>query len=97
MKHTQAPWEISQYSTGLYIHGAVADVPGTTICFMALDRSDEAPEQRANAILIEAAPEMLEALRLIATQCLCPTCTTDQAFVYMCNTAKAAIAKATKP
>lgn len=64
-KHTPGPWHVSRYATdtpdepGTEIHAAVADVFGNTVAGVALRGTSE--NDNANARLIAAAPELLEA------------------------------------
>lgn len=58
-KHTEGPWHISESEhegAGLLIK----PIPGQVVC-----ECDPVPEMVANARLIAAAPEMLEALEMV--------------------------------
>ena len=66
MSHTPGPWTVEQTPTRLMIHAHgryIADAAGTssTIC--------DAEQRQANAHLIAAAPELLEALRAFVAWC----------------------------
>ena len=56
--HTPGPWEIRKNQYGQY--DVVARTPTDGIAFV--DKRDDAKEELANANLISAAPELLEAL-----------------------------------
>lgn len=66
-KHTPGPWEVAQYSDGAYIMSDHVD-PGfgvkQEVARVHAKRHDDA-RGHANARLIAAAPELLEALRKI--------------------------------
>lgn len=93
-KHTPGPWEIERYSDGLIqIVGDVRivsdDEENVTTVVEAVARGDE-----ANARLIAAAPELLEALQnLDALRGPFPP--SDEAVEAAWRKASAAIAKAT--
>ena len=55
-KHTPGPWAISDYKDGRY--SIVIDNEGFDVAKV------DYPNQEANALLIAAAPELLEALKL---------------------------------
>lgn len=58
-QHTPGPWNWHQYSRGLYIYGL-----GHQVCCIDASRaSDMDHEDKANARLIAAAPDLLEALQ----------------------------------
>ncbi len=89
-KHTPGPWEIERYSDGLIqIVGDVRivsdDEENVTTVVEAVARGDE-----ANARLISAAPELLEALQVCIQQ-ITALCSADD----VPDQARAAIAKAT--
>lgn len=89
-KHTPGPWEIERYSGGLIqIVGDVRivsdDEENVTTVVEAVARGDE-----ANARLIAAAPELLEALQVCIQQ-ITALCSADD----VPDQARAAIAKAT--
>ncbi|VEF98829.1 hypothetical protein [Pseudomonas aeruginosa] len=86
-KHTPGPWEIERYSDGLIqIVGDVRivsdDEENVTTVVEAVARGDE-----ANARLISAAPELLEAL-VALVEC-------EQTTPALWEAARSAIAKAT--
>ncbi|HEP9635415.1 TPA: hypothetical protein VDW08_003767 [Pseudomonas aeruginosa] len=86
-KHTPGPWEIERYSDGLIqIVGDVRivsdDEENVTTVVEAVSRGDE-----ANARLIAAAPELLDAL-VALVEC-------EQTTPELWEAARAAIAKAT--
>ena len=69
-KHTPAPWTVEEYgddeSPSLVIHKGTA----TRVCFMATPGSHGDPARiEADARLIAAAPEMVEALKDLARLC----------------------------
>ncbi|MCO2436051.1 hypothetical protein FA346_13140 [Pseudomonas aeruginosa] len=89
-KHTPGPWEIERYSDGLIqIVGDVRivsdDEENVTTVVEAVARGDE-----ANARLIVAAPDLLDALQLCIQQ-ITALCSADD----VPEQARAAIAKAT--
>ncbi|HGP1135696.1 TPA: hypothetical protein ACLF0I_003535 [Pseudomonas aeruginosa] len=89
-KHTPGPWEIERYSDGLIqIVGDVRivsdDEENVTTVVEAVARGDE-----ANARLIAAAPELLEALQVCIQQ-ITALCSADD----VPDQARAEIAKAT--
>lgn len=97
-KHTPGPWEVDAIdSTTIQIkaEGAVVAEVASASAFTRLSE-----EQRANARLIAAAPELLDALQNFADQmdgCMnWPDTTSSQiALGDIANIARAAIAKAT--
>ena len=58
-KHTPGPWWMQEVPTSISVHAADGGVAKMTIT----PRSARAPEGRANARLIAAAPDLLAALR----------------------------------
>lgn len=91
--HTPGPWEIERYSDGLIqIVGNVRAVSDheehVTTVVEAVTRGDE-----ANARLIAAAPELLEALRACVSRITDEVA--DAEFLDEVEQARAAIAKAT--
>ncbi len=67
--HTPGPWTVRRpIDAGAFWRGAVLGTPrGDMLLDQGAGRG--APEQLANACLIAAAPDMLEALRALATVC----------------------------
>lgn len=61
-KHTPGPWQV--VSGGISVDGA----DGSLICSMT-EYKKPTPRQQANARLIAAAPELLEAVKAIAECC----------------------------
>ena len=95
-KHTPGPWTIGRIGDGTE-HTAPIEGAGTTVGYVEMHSFDDdettTPEQAANARLIAAAPDLLEAL----TDCLDrleQDYPKDNARIV---NARAAIAKATKP
>lgn len=63
-QHTPGPWDTAPTGEPDWEFG-VCDAGGTIICRFDLWKGDAEDEQWANASLIAAAPQMLEALQLI--------------------------------
>lgn len=70
MKHTQSPWKFADNSKhfktnpfSVYVQGG--GVHSATIANIPFRRTIPEAEARANALLIAAAPELLEALRAV--------------------------------
>lgn len=93
-KHTPGPWSIQEYSNfsgwsvSAPVRGCIAERWYPTSD--AVERIYPKDEMAANARLIAAAPEMLEALRRMAARFLC----THPDDVAIAEQARAAIAKA---
>ncbi len=88
-KHTPGPWQWTQHfdpTISIYKDG-----------FGQIARlyDSSAGTGKANARLIAAAPDLLEALRICATQSTGPDWTPEQALAFIKQHARAAIAKAT--
>lgn len=90
IKHTPGPWQVS----GLAVigtrdvrvnFGSGDEIKKESIC--RVTAKSDAGEDRANANLIAAAPEMLETLKLVTDNCGNPNCST-------CKAVRATIAKA---
>ena len=98
-QHTQGPWSddhLSQHERATITGGKLRLIKtdGVIVAFLPqwLDTPEEASEARANARLIAAAPDLLEALQLCRQHMYDHASnTTDGAFDKIC----AAIAKAT--
>ena len=84
--HTPGPWLQSNGPTGFPILCTGAE--GDLITLEGNDAND------ADSRLCAAAPDILAALRLIATQALSDDWTAQEAYTFMRGTARAAIAKA---
>lgn len=89
-KHTPGPWTVSAYPSGLYIrragsHGFVAHVFGGV--------NDK--QANANANVMAAAPDLLEALRYIERLASDDDLGGDGVFLVIADRAREAIAKAT--
>ncbi len=100
-KHTPGPWTIGRIGDGTE-HTAPIEGAGTTVGYVEMHSFDDdettTPEQAANARLIAAAPDLLEALRALLDASPGP----DKGYVSTPyfearQSARAAIAKATKP
>ena len=91
-RHTPGPWHIINEKT---IIGADSPRQGY-VADVNLHRSSDngEPDGFANAALIAAAPELLEALRLIGCQSVGDDWTYQQAYEFIKATARKAIAKA---
>ncbi len=87
-QHTPGPWDVEPKGSRHFVDGA----DGLTVAYLDRAGVRERAEIEANARLIAAAPDLLAALYLIAT---------DQSAIYsganahIGNIARAAIAKAT--
>lgn len=86
MKHTPGPWEASQWRV---CHSVGGDIG--VICDTANNAKTRTEENMANAKLIAAAPELLEACQMLLTLSL-PHDVSGRAMV---DKARAAIEKAT--
>ncbi|EKM6335129.1 hypothetical protein [Pseudomonas aeruginosa] len=93
MKHTQGPWSTRLVrnvglKAGSHVH-VLTDREGFNIALISswIDNTDTAEEAIANSRLIEAAPELLEAL-VALVEC-------EQTTPELWEAARAAIAKAT--
>lgn len=84
-KHTPGPWRIGDAGQTVYGAKAEGEFPKVVA---DTSKSMTVGERRANARLIAAAPELLEALRDLQAQCQKWAPTIDQ------SRARAAIAKA---
>ncbi|HDQ4498081.1 hypothetical protein QK407_26530 [Pseudomonas aeruginosa] len=96
MKHTQGPWSTRLVrhvglKAGSHVH-VLTDREGFNIALISswIDNTDTAEEAIANSRLIEAAPDMLEALQVCIQQ-ITALCSADD----VPDQARAAIAKAT--
>lgn len=93
MKHTPGPWEIKEHPDFLGEYILVNERPNNTI-------GEYLDENRANAKLIQAAPDLLTACNLLLPIASCDNCE-NNGMDYCCNNqcnitiAKEAIAKAT--
>ena len=97
-KHTPGPWTYSTHSDGwsYTIHIAQADDAAYTpdwsdVAYFTPCRGERQQIQEANARLIAAAPELLEALQAVMAKCACLEFGDRSAFIA----AEAAIAKST--
>ena len=91
--HTPGPWEVSD--TGGNIYGATGDVVAS---IHGLPKPHLAGERRANALLVAAAPELLEALekcRKALEVATTPLSMDREEVIAAQNLARYAIAKAT--
>lgn len=104
-KHTPGPWMVSFDATRYAIHQC-EEINGvqhrrTPIAFVPkFTKNDSFPAEEHRTILqdarlIAAAPELLEALRICASQSTGPDWTPGQALGFIRQHAHAAIAKAT--
>ena len=90
IKHTPAPWFIDSSATSLDIFSSDAGVL-VAVVRRSLLSSHLDPTARANARLLAAAPELLEALQEI----ICADCRGWEELDPLLSKARAAIAKAT--
>lgn len=89
-KHTPGPWRIRlDGAEPVGEKGNFEPIGGCGCCGSPWANADTEEENNANARLIAAAPELLEALNLIASE------HRDDAAVWMRSVARAAIAKTT--
>ena len=100
-KHTAGPWTLVPQSNGAsmvaheYETGKQMNPKGLRLISMMLARRDSLQEDEANARLIAAAPDLLEALRDIAAVSSDPgnrDMTFSEAVAHMTEVARAAIA-----
>lgn len=85
-QHTPGPWYVGEptgFMNQISVEPAICAAHGT------------GDELKANAHLIAAAPDLLEALRIIGVQSLGSDWSAEQAVAFMKEHARAAIAKAT--
>lgn len=61
-KHTPGPWHVSKH--GNFVRHTLSDGTTPNLCVIV----EECPQRNANARLIAAAPELLEALRFALKQ-----------------------------
>ena len=92
-KHTPGPWTVTADGAGWYIE--CSPERGHSVAYIRAEIGEEDPdtsddEKEANSLLIASAPELLEALKLIANA---ENSALDLA--YCKGIARAAIAKAT--
>ncbi|MFU5479543.1 hypothetical protein ACM7V8_28600 [Pseudomonas aeruginosa] len=99
MKHTQGPWSTRLVrhvglKAGSHVH-VLTDREGFNIALISswIDNTDTAEEAIANSRLIEAAPELLEALEACVARITEEVA--DAEFLDEVEQARAAIAKAT--
>ena len=99
-KHTPGPWEVSwdKYGKESEIHGK-SELNDGPICIIPHDDVTEsgAEEQLANARLIAAAPELLEALKALIENvgsCICYDQSEGECLAKAWKMAAVAIAKA---
>lgn len=74
LSHTPAPWKIDgQFDAEAAIGIYAGDMDGdfTPICELEPSTEDWTPEEIANAHLIKAAPELLDALKAAVQGCPC--------------------------
>ena len=72
--HTSGPWNVGDDSPNDY-EGPIIDTRDRAVAVITIDHETEStPEDRANARLIAAAPELLEALRVFVS-CAYPVST----------------------
>lgn len=89
-KFTPGPWSICLTT----LNGILAADSGGLMVKRAEAFGSTSDEIDANAALIAASPDLYEALRVIATQSLGPDWTAEQAYTFMRQHARAALAKA---
>lgn len=101
MKHTRGPWEISatarEYCNELMITAPQAGDNSVHVCQVTTsgkgNKKSITDEQDANAVLIAAAPDLLEALRALET--LFAPLAKDSTSAAHIDTARIVIARAT--
>ena len=64
-KHTRGPWEAFSLGNFIGVTGKKSDIAYTRLKEITLDNARSIDEDEANAYLIAAAPELLEALQEI--------------------------------
>jgi hypothetical protein len=90
-KHTPGPWSVQgDDRPGMQWNRHIHSSPNVAVCFMAHSDGKDNARDEANASLIAAAPELLEALQEVVAFCERNGLQSD---AY--DTARAAIAKAT--
>jgi hypothetical protein len=103
--HTPGPWRVnailtaSENDRGWNIardHAGIGGFVGTVSPRIKGNRGNASAEGLANARLIAAAPELLEALIVLRGACAAAGWLTDPAYVQHMDGARAAIAKATR-
>ena len=91
MNHTPGPWKLDEHQNDAYhLVGARQDYSDESLIFR-MDCNVASQETDANACLIAAAPELLEALKTLCA----PTIVRPVGFGERYERAEAAIAKAT--
>lgn len=97
MAHTPGPWELQgqwqlKTDTGDWVDAECVEAPRWGIIGAWIDSSSD--ERESNARLVAAAPELLEALRILRVQFGDYTDGDGAAKFHACNIADAAIVKA---
>lgn len=90
---TRGPWRIRR---GNQIESAVALRVVATVDFSPSERGGGTDEERANALLIAAAPELLEAARLALARCKHLAATEKPALWSTVHRLQAAVSAATE-
>lgn len=94
MKHTKGEWSVKSFSDSrVIVKHVIHSSNGDTICKVMRDDNDDSEAELANAKLIAAAPELLEALNSLISEiddAVMPTSSNEAI-----SKAKAAIKKAT--
>jgi hypothetical protein len=89
-QHALGPWKLWQEGTDIMVIG-----DGSHIATVPIGSRVDEPSDRANARLIAAAPELLDALRELTIAAEAAGWDVDAANAPILNAARAAIAKAT--
>lgn len=96
MKHSAEQWELNENfnwkNNPFTVNVRKRGVHRTTVASIPTRMTIPPSEQRANAILISAAPDLLEALKLMLSECY--DIERDDKIRYAIHQAKRAIAKA---
>lgn len=93
-KHTPGPWHVSPFGAGFEIESATGVSVGQAHQTRPVRTADDHDERRANARLMAAAPELLEALKACAAVCA-GEAVSKNGLVNALEKARDAIAKAT--
>ena len=73
MTHTPRPWKVKKFSNAAPVIVGEGWMGARRIAKVLYEGGSEDPEVHANAVLIAAAPDMLEALKAIIAACDEPT------------------------
>lgn len=92
-EHTPGPWSVSSIGAGFEIEDANGKPIAQTQQLAPVRRPEDHDERRANARLISASPDLLEALQLCALVCA-GEALHKQGLINALEKARAAMAKA---